>query len=131
MAEDSVWTSPGYAKAHIDFPLNTLSMIDEVRKLWKYPGLGKEVRLECLDPRKKDGVHMNTWVGRVSMDDDGGRSEFEYGVTDLQRMANGRKKRKLNVQHIYVNAHGPRANTLKNTNLCAWSGPITSSTAPT
>ena len=118
--ESTIWIAPGYAKANIDFALNTLSLVDELGRLWKSTGLGGEVTLECLEPRKKDGIHMNTWVGRVRMDDDGGRSVFEYGVTDLQRMANGKKKRKLNVQHIYVSAHGPRAQSKKNTDLCAW-----------
>ena len=61
--------------------------------------------------KKKDGIHMNSHVGRVSLCDGEGRSTFEFGVTDLQRMSSGKKKRELGVQHLYVKAQGSRANT--------------------
>ena len=88
---------PGYAKAHLDVPLNTLSLVDYVLDR-ATTGLGVEHGLEVYFPRKKkDGIHMNTYVGRVSLCDAVGRSTFEFGVTDLQRMSSGKKKRKLGV----------------------------------
>ena len=48
-------------------PLNTLSVVDEVLNR-AATGLGVEHRLEVYFPRKKkDGIHMNTYVGRVSL----------------------------------------------------------------
>ena len=96
--------------------MNTLSLINRVKTL-AFTGLGEEVGLQYEASRKKDGVHMNTWVGRVLMNDDEGPATFEYGVTDLQKRANGRRKRQEGMQHVYVLAQGPRAHTPKNTYL--------------
>ena len=90
-------SQPGYAKAHLDVPLSTLSLVDDVLDR-STTGLGVEHGLQVYFPRKKsDGIHMNTHVGIVSLCDDAGRSTFEFGVTDLQRMSSGKKKRKLGV----------------------------------
>ena len=72
----------------IAHPLNTASLVNEVAWLLSRTplptGLGG-MTAEHRHPRVKEGIHLNTTVGKVLLED----LAFEYGVTDWVRLETG------------------------------------------
>ena len=101
-------------KAYLSHPVEVKSITDFLGKL---PPWGR-VR-SWLAPRLKEGLHLNSMVGRVELENGDNNIMFEYGVTDLQPVAR-KKKRKALTYHMYVQACGTDASTHAAHTLAAW-----------
>ena len=77
----------------IAHPLNTASLVNEVAWLLSRTplptGLGG-MTAEHRHPRVKEGIHLNTTVGKVSLNG----VLFEYSVTDYIALPSGGQRRK-------------------------------------